>query len=329
MSVCKSIRLIKKESYGDILEVVVGDDTPAIWLYNYDDALSFLNKDVIVSYRKDILDGVLTDFVNTFTVPCVVNTIAADEHVKLYTNQGDNKSNVSFRSIETSTSIPNAIMYCIDQVYENSSSAVWATLTVRDATMRIAKVRVFDYDSAMPNLKNKYIAGNIRKTMYGLQAEKLVPIDTVAQENAEIPIAKQFIQTYLSTNDKQSFDFVESSKLLALMEKVVDYEMGYNIVRLAQELSLCAQFTNLTDAVSVLTVSRALIAQHFYLTIPNASLSKLTRNVLASTKVCWADATDVISCIDVLEDGTESGERILYNKIKETIASIIDIRKGN
>ena len=331
MPICNSIVKLETKPYGDLLEVKISDGVTALWLYDYTKALEFVGRDVIVSYRQDLMDNIECTFINTFTVPSVVNTLEQASNVRLYVEDSDNKSNVSFRSIKVGEVAYAARTYCLGMEKGSSAAANWVELTLRDACLRTAKCKIFDCDPGDINYVGSYVQCNLRKSKYGLQVDnesEVVLVETVAQENAEIPVCKAFIENFLKQKDPATSTYIENIKLIEHLEKTLDYERGYSIVRLAQELYVSQQLENLTDAVSVTTIIRAIVSRYLYVTIPNNHLSKLVRNVLACTKAGWTDVSTVIACIDDLEETEQCAERKIVNAVIILVDNLIENRKS-
>ena len=57
MAVCTGITQVPEKN--GLLKVTIDNDVEAFWFYDYSDAMQYLNQEVIVDYRKDIL-GIYT-----------------------------------------------------------------------------------------------------------------------------------------------------------------------------------------------------------------------------------------------------------------------------
>lgn len=328
MSVCTGIMKIDTITTGDcfneVLEVTIDNTITALWIYKYSDALQYVNKEVIVEYRDDIYKGVLRKFINTLTVLTVVSTLDKKENIRLYSNQIDEHSNITFCDLNDGDSKVHAIMYCVEQTYESSARASWCSLTVRDKMMRIATLRLFDYDKEV-DFTGKYISADIRKSKYGLQCEMVYEVSSEFTENIEVTIGRQFIMNHFS-DDETALKFINSTGILEGLATQVDYERGYGIVRLAMELAMTEQFYNVTNDIKIKAIEHALLASYSYVT-NTTPLSAAIRSVVVASRYSWPDVLTVLKLLDpACEDRPVEYE--VYMNIKKTIASIIDIRKG-
>ena len=178
MPVCTSIEKLKEVSEDtDILRVVIDNDVKAYMIFNYAESLVFLNEEVIVSYRKDIYEGKIELFINTLTIPVKITTLDKDKGIKLFTEQSDNNSNVSFMDLAPGSNMLGAIMYCISSSYESSDRAVWLELKVRDKAGRVAKLRLFDPEFGVAKFDGMYIKASIKRNDYGLSTREIRPMD--------------------------------------------------------------------------------------------------------------------------------------------------------
>ena len=74
MAICTNIELLETVNVDtQILRVTLDGSTSALMVYDLAEAMKYLNKDVEVTYRKDIWNGNICDFINTLTEHAVVN----------------------------------------------------------------------------------------------------------------------------------------------------------------------------------------------------------------------------------------------------------------
>ena len=123
------ITKIKEINGTDLLKVKVNEEsgavTEAFWFYNYSDAITYLDKDVIVDYRSEMIDGNIVQAINTFTVPTQINTLTRSTNIKLFSEAEYNFATVSFRDVSDGEVLPNAIVYCVKQEQKSSPKAIW------------------------------------------------------------------------------------------------------------------------------------------------------------------------------------------------------------
>ncbi|MCM1440605.1 MAG: hypothetical protein NC131_15620 [Roseburia sp.] len=332
MAICTSIvKLEEITPDTDMLLVTIDDDVQAYMVYNYAQCLQFVNQDVIVSYRKDVYKGKIENFINTLTIPVKVTALDRDDNIKLFVKQHDNNSNCCLSDIKEGESFVKAILYCVESQYESSVKAVWLTLTVRDKAGRVAKLRLFDYDSRDANYSGMYIRANIKRTKYGFNTDMIEPVDIEFSPNPEIEISKKFIQiTFLDDNYIKGV--LASTKLLERMETFVDVEMGFALVRLAVELDILEELKNVLDDVDFKAISYALVMRYGY--IAKQSLKRFSNRLKSVTFALQQNmptsvATKVLMILD--EDCKEVElipEKDVFNSILLLADSVIKAKKA-
>lgn len=324
MPICKSVNKVETVDQVDILKVIV-DDTEAYWFYDYTEALKFVDKEVIVSYRKDFYKGAMVTAINTIAVPNVVNVL--DKHVtlKLYADVEDNQSNLSFNEIELGQSRDGCIFYCCAQTRQASARADWIELIIRDKSFRIAKLRIFSPDN-IPQLEGKYCIATLKRTQYGLQSDLISPTSAEVAPNPEIDIAEEYIKQFFA-DDAEATNFISNNDLLNAMRSHLDYEKGYALVRLAMELCMCEQLYNITKDIDVRVMTHALLVSYGFVVTPNLPVSKEMANVMLTMRSKWSKMPLLISIIDPGDLEKPPMEKDLFNRIKVMVSSIIDSRK--
>lgn len=323
--ICTDVKRVKEICQGtDLLEVTIDGIETAYWIYSMADAVQYVGKEVIVTYRDDIYNGEVCRFINTFVRPCKVTTLDRSEDIKLYADAEDNYSNMSFKDIALGETKTGCIVYCVSQKFESSDKSVWLTLTVRDKMFRIAKLRLFHYDN-MNDFTGKYIMCALTKSEYGLKTDMIVPARGECPDNYEIKIAEEFILNYFA-EDQVALSFIQGNNLLEFMHAYVDMEAGYGIVRLAQELSLCHTLYNITGSVNISAIEHALVAEKMFMRNPNSILSKSVRNVCGAINHKWTNPEIVLALLDEACIAPPP-EKAIYEHIKLTVDSVIKASK--
>lgn len=326
MSICTSITKINTLSDGtDVLNVTIDNDVQAFWFYEYAKALEYVNKEVIVEYRKDVYNGQLCTFIATFTVPTKINTLEKKDNIRLYCDQVDNNSNLVFEEVEIGETKMGCIVYCISQEYKSSPNAVWMELLIRDKRMHVAKLRLFDYENKNVVLEGQYVMTSLSRNQYGFQSEMIKPVTGEVGPNPEIDIAKQFIMNYFA-DDEVSLNYISTTRVLDFLEEAIDYEKGYGLMRLAMELSMVENLVNITQDIDVSAIGRALLASRGYMTRTSA-LSNIVNNVNIALKYSWDNRKEVLMLLDVPSEESIP-EMTIMQSIKDTVNNILEIRKG-
>ena len=328
MAVCTSIVKVDKvsDNYGDLLLVTIDSMTQAYWIYDYTEALKFIDKEVIVDYRKDIYKGELTTFIATFTVPTVVSTLDKHDGIKLYLDQVDNLSNISFREIEDGDNRLGCIVFCTQSTFKSSSKATWMELTIRDRTMRTATLRLFNYENKDVDYTGRYIKTALKRNQYGFQSELIKPLDDEVYVNPEIALAKEFIMNYFA-DDSVALNYIGNTEVLEFLEELVDYERGYGLMRLAMELALVESLENISKDVDLQAIGQALLLKRGYLTNSASVLSHSYTNITLGFKYMFPNRRVVMQLLDEsLEE--YPAEYVIMNQVINMVDVILRTRKG-
>lgn len=334
MAVCTSIVKVKEISQDiDVLKVTIDDTVEAYMIYMYAESLVFLNQEVIVSYRKDLLDGKIETFINTLTIPVKVNTLDRDDGIKLYVQREDNNSNCCLYDICEGESMVKAILYCISTEYESSVKAVWLTLKVRDRAGRVAKLRLFDYDNRDADYSGTYIQANIKRTKYGFNTDMIEPVDLNFAPNPEVDIAKTYITRHFGA-DVHMTSLLNRTRLLDFMEEYVELEKGYALVRAAIELDILQELKNTMESVNFKALEYAVICRYGYMT--KSKLSNYSERLRSITFVLQNavkdfgpdDATNVLLLLDENTDEDVTPDKRVLSKVIELADAVIQAKKA-
>lgn len=324
MSVCTSIEKVGNCQGTDLLQVTIDNSVVAYWFYDYADSLQFLDKEVIVDYRNDIYEGQMRQFIKTFVMPTVVNTLDRDAGFKLFIDQEDNRSNTSFNEVNIGETKYGCIVFCSKQELKSSNSATWFEYIIRDKFMRCAKLRVFD-PATNDNFEGQYIHCDLSRNKFGFQTDSIVSVGGEMAVNKEISVAQQYVKN-LFAEDSAANEYLNKTSLLGMLEEVVDYEKGYAVVRLAMELAMADALRNITKDVDVQAICHALMCKYGHYT-RSSILSEQVNNVFIAQQVMFPNRRAVVLCLDVTNT-ERPDEAKIYQHIIDTVDSILRIRKG-
>lgn len=326
MSVCTSIvKIDTVPNLGDLLRVEFDDESPALWFFNHADALQYVNQRVLVEFRNDIYKGNMERFIHTFTVNTVVHTLDKNENIKLYCDQVDNYANLSFSEIANGENRQGCIVFCTHQEFKSSANAVWMELIIRDRTMHTAKCRIFDYETLDVDLAGCYVVTALSRNKYGFTSEFVKVVNGECPPNPEISIAKEFINNYFK-DDQIACKFLQVMNLISTLEEHVDYEKGYALMRLAMELSMVDAMQNVTKDIDLQSIGHSLLASYAYLTRTSV-LSPAMNNLFLVNQFQWPNKMLVMQILDVCAED-HPAEYAVFNNIKNTVSTILEIRKG-
>lgn len=326
MSVCTKITKIGEVSGTDVLSVTIDNDITALWFYNNAEAMRYVGQEVIVEYRKDIWQGEVRDFISTFIIPNTVTTLTREDNIKLFCDVEDNNSNITFSDIADGETAGGCIVFCIKQEFKSSTKATWVEYLIRDKSMHVATLRLFDYTNVNNDMSGMYIVTELSRSKYGFQTDIVEQMRGDCPPNPELDIAINYIKGYFST-DVEAMSFINKHNLFGYLAENIDYEKGYGVVRLAMELSLVDSMKNITNELNLTAMSQALLAKRGYLTLPNSVLSNVFKNMHLANNTIWSERKAVMQLLDVNLD-EHIKEYYVMTNIEETVDTILKVRKG-
>ena len=327
MDICTSITLVRADAtMGDLLQVTINNDVKAYWFYSQSEAMQFVGQEVIVEYRKDILNGNPETFIKTFTIPTKVVTLDKEDNIKLYLDQTDNQSNVSFSEIADGETRPGCVVFCTSQKFASSPSATWQELKIRDKSMHVATLRLFNYTNHKAQFAGKYVKAELSRNQYGFKTDIIYPLPgEEAAPNPELAIAESFINNYFK-DDEAAVGVMQTTNLIQFMKEDVDYEQGYGLVRLAMELSIVDSMKNVTKDIDLTAIGEALLCKRLYLTRTSA-LSPMVNNIFIAQQIRWRNRSLVCRLLDdMLEEKPD--EYSVMQDIQRMVSTILEVRKG-
>lgn len=327
MAICTNIELLETVNVDtQILRVTLDGSTSALMVYDLAEAMKYLNKDVEVTYRKDIWNGNICDFINTLTEHAVVNTFERDANVKLFTKTKDNHSNVCFADIEQGTTAVNSVVFCTDISFNSSARATWADLKILDSTRRVSSVRLFDPDTKAPSFKNTYIRCDLRRNEYGFSTDAIYPAGSDFAINPEVNIAERYIIETFKDNAPM-VDFIRAIRLFDHMRAYAEYEPGFITVRTAIELDIAHNLKNVMWEANIDAVMQAIVLSKCFTTEPSSVFSPEMRNFIVASRAKLPHMQETRLLLD--ETNTDnSPERKLYKQVKKLADEIVKVRKG-
>lgn len=292
---------------------------------NYTQTLDFINKDVEVTFRQDLFEGKLEQFVNNIVVIATVNTLDKTDNFKLFSDKKDSLSNVCFADLQPGQVVNNAILYCTEHIYEDSAKAYWANLTVLDSCYRVRHLRLFSPKNREANFSGSYIKCDIRVTPYGLTTEDIYPQDQMPHVNPEVTIAKEYVLRVVADDEKLQ-EYINSLHLLDILEQTVYKEKGYALVCLARELYVMFELSNLTNTFNLVDLKRAIVASYGHYAYPSFECSNTVTSALALIKSPLRQEANLYRILDA-EKNKETPERKIYLQIKEFVKTLTSIVK--
>ena len=322
------------EKVGDInidssvFRVSFDNGSEALMICAPDEPYKYLDQLVDYETRKDLYEGNIHDFIATIADKRVVNTINRTEHIKLFADSVDNSSNIAFADIGFGETYNGCIFYCNKVNYNSSARADWLELVVSDRVRRVSKIRLFSPNiTSVEEFAGHYIRCDVRKTKFGFTTQDIFLCDVDYAPNPELDIAETYLKDVFK-DDEALTAAMSSINIIPFMKECVTYERGALLLECAMEVDLALELGNVVPGVDTKALAKAFVADKFWCTSPNSHYAKEFLSVhkcLSFRDVFDAKVQDIIGGnVPNIPD-----ERILYDKIKELVRSIVVVRKGD
>lgn len=306
------------------IEIDNGSDSAYI-IWNYTNLLTYLGEEIICTFRQDIYRGTPAKFVNTLAKVGVVHTLEREDNIKLYVDKLDNHCTISFRDIAEGHTVERVTVYVVDVTMDSSARATWWDLTVQDRDRKIATLRLFNPEGSDSDYKGRYILCNIRRNKYGFSTDAIVTVDSSFSYSPEVLVAESFI-TKTFADDSQALNAMQSMNFIETAKHYVAEEPGYLLVRLAMELDIANEMTNLTRDVPVSLLRHALLLDKFWV-LNNQSLYH--QEIVGFASASRARLDDVKQVLQVLYSDSEefASARLLVSSIKHLADNLVTVKK--
>jgi len=326
----KLTRIERIESYSEeeqLMRLTFDDGKDAAYIiWSHANLVQYLNDEVIATFRTDMYNGRAEKFVNTFAKVGVIHTLEKEDHIKLFVDVTDNHSNIRFKEIADGSTAVNAIVYVVDMRFDSSARAEWADLTIMDQARKLAQLRIFSPDSRTMELKGRYIMCDIRRNKYGLSTESAITVDSAFPYSPEVEIAERYVLAAFA-DAPDMLTLLADTSFIPFAKKMLDMEPGYVLVRLAIELSLASELSNLVQEADVDLIKRCLLLEKFFVFQQTSPYKRDIVNFVTASKYSYDRKNDVLLTL-YSEDEKFVSERILLNQIKEMAAATVKIKKG-
>lgn len=319
-----SIEAVVNKQNVPLLKVYFLEECSAYMFAEYAESLKYIGHQVIVTIRQEIIEGVISDTIERLTVQTEVTTTSKSNHIKLYSEKfPEIASNVYFRDIEEGHTKLSCIVFCTSQTFDSNENTNWVKFRIMDKSRRSAYLRIFNPEFDEIDLHGKFILCDLRKSKYGFMTKMAQAVEGLTIEtNPEITIARDFLLTELQ-KDKELLEFIDKSdflKILTHYNKDEVAEPGYMIIRLAKEVSLAKELSDLTPNIDITILIRGLFASKTYCMSSSKSKSSLDfKNMVNISSYQVFRKKAILNCID-----STAEEHCLEAKLVKRIQSLIN-----
>lgn len=325
-TIVKSTSLISEiNSESGLYKVEFENGETLYWVAAKDEPSKYINQEVEVETRKDLVDGKLENFVANIATQKVVNKLSRAKSFKLFVDNTDTNASIAFRDLELGQTYMNCILYCSKMKYDASAKADWINLTVSDKYRRVATLRMFSPDVQGANYAGKYIRCDIRKNKYGLNTDAVFVLDREYSRNPELDIAEEYILSQFRADENFS-KLIDTTNIIAYLANYVGYEAGSLLLDTATAIDIAHELANVTPGLNTDAIKQAFLLDKSWVLTPNTKYSKEFLAVYNCVKY-KAFVNPLVS--EIIDENSPSDipEKAVYVSIKNLVKSLIRARK--
>lgn len=311
---------------------------------DYNELLCYIGKPVEYSIRKDVVNGIITEVINTVALRSIVQSVSDDEvdvdFIELPSIIPDNSKTFSVVTFD-SDNLKNGdvskseVVLVYDYTCGKSKVAKWRDFKCLDKYSKSFNLRLFtnsdDIDSFCKNVVGKYMMVDIKSTNYGLQVLDGTEVSVYEHEiqvPPEVSLASFRLKSLIS-GDEELKGYITKYNMLESLEVIMYFEPGYHLVEMFAEIILINSACRIFEGYDKKTLTRMVFASRGYLLGSNTKMSNPLVNYHRVITSTLKDDFKLIRMLDIT-GGIEEGDRdkSIYLDIRRFVTSIMKERRG-
>lgn len=288
------------------------------------EARNFLNKNVLVSFREEIIFGDIVQYIDNLTNIKTVVTLDREDDIKLYADMSEDiNSNVFFKDIAVGDGFDGAQVYCTNVQYLMGTRSKYACLTILDKERRSTQLHIYNTENVDTDLSGKYIITNLRRKDYAFVSQEARSLNSEPRANSsDIELCAQYVMKSIQ-DDSDLLDFVNSTNFIDRAKKFninETVDVGYEIVRLARVIDYIKESSNVSRGVNIQALIRGEFARKAYILTDkkNHPYSRMMQSLIISARYKFAQDQLIVSLLDS-DPQVEYAERDLLDNIEKLV----------
>jgi len=333
----ESLTLIEHISEGlDFCKIRIDFDEINIF-GNYNELLNYVNEYVQYSVRNDMYKGkpiiVIANVANLYTV----QTLDKVEDIRLVPKDADvrNVCNFDIKGLKYGDMERQCIGFLAEFELGSSNKTCWIDCTVVDERGKSFILRIFtkqvedavDAEAAISGMVGHYIKFNISFTKYGYQTQEIELYDTPVVLAPEVDTAVSIISNAIE-GDSELTEYVTRYQFIEALQGVIDFELGYHLVRIASEIVMINMLDNISNMYSRRLLIRGSITSRGYLLPSKTKFSKPILNVTKVMRTALRTDRDLLLLLDPMADEEVSPNSNIYRQISIFANAVMEERRG-
>lgn len=298
----------------------------------YAELLGYVGKLVQYDIRRDIYKNepitVVANIANMYTV----QTVDKSTGIRITPVNSEERAECNFdiRSLKYNDTDRECIGFLAGYSTGSSSKTTWVDCTVIDRVGKSFSLRIFvknvtnkgDSESIIKGLVGRYIKFNIQYTKYGYQSDCIELHNVPVVVPPEVETATNILLDVLSS-DEDLAKYVEQYDFINYLKGVIDYEIGYHLVRIAAELSVIDVLENITTIYGKRVLYRLAIASRGYLLKSARQYSRPVLNINKVLRSPLRNDTELMLCLDPYAEEEPTVNGNIYQAISVFINTVM------
>lgn len=339
--IVESVTLV--ENLGDKLDYCkIRIDFDEKMIYgDYAELCTYIGKEVEYAVKKDMHKGAIIEVVVNLYERRVITTLSQERDIALLPDEDAvNRTTVSnffIDSLRYGEVQGDCIAFLSSYECGASNKAQWVDCTLVDCKSKMFTMKLFSKDG-MPQEQlvdlvercvGSYVIFDIISTKYGYQVSDdqfkyyNAPVAPPPEVDTAIAIINQAVK-----DDVELKSYMNMYNYIDTLKKVIDGELGYNLVRIATELSLYKAMQGVSKLYDYKLLVRASIVSRGYLLGSNTKFSRPVLNVNKLLKSPLSRDRELILLVDVLAEEKASPTKNVFIEVGNLANRLVDERRG-
>ena len=346
--VVSSITLIKEIEPGLHQCEVIVDDFDSYTLFgNYTEYLPFIGNSIEFSTRKDIVNGVVTEVINTVAEKSIVQSaevskdiLSSDNYFKsIIPNKSKTVEVVTFdsKSLKSGDIARSQIVLVFDVKNGKSNIAKWKDFKCLDKMSKSFNLRVFTNDDSIDEfcqeVIGKYMLVDIKNTQYGLQVLDGTEFSIYYQNIVvppEVTLSVELLRSVME-NDEDLINYEKKYNLIENLQNIIYFEIGYHLVEMAAEVIMINSICKIFEGYDRKTLIRAVFATRGYLMQTNTGV-RLSNPMINYHRLLTSTLKNDLKLAELIDfaGNVEEGDidKAAYLNIRRFVTNIMKGRRG-
>ncbi len=325
------------------LEVTMDDLSTYTMFYNYNESIQFVDKEVEFDVRKDVVNGIIKEVINTIAEKRYIQCVELDESLEdaeiesmpIIAKESSFSPIITFNSTTTKKGdfLQNQIVLVCASKSGRSFKASWQDFTCIDCNSKSFNLRVFSnidgIDEISRSFVGNYVMADIEHTSYGFQVN-----GDIRLYEMEVEVPKEvnlclFKLGFVVRRDKELKSYVDKYEMLTKLKNIIYYEPGYHLVEMEAEIMLIHTICSIYDIYDKKLLIRAVFASRGYLFGSNTELSNPIINYHRIITSDLRNDLDLIKLLDITY-GVNEGDvnKGAYLAVRNMVTAIMKERRG-